>query len=187
MVEEVIDKYAEAGMPLETMYLDIPYMNGYKDFTVDVKAFPDIKGLTTRLHKAAQKLVLILDAAVSADDLEDEVYINGNTLDVFIKSSIYTSETYNNNIIAKVWPERAVFIDWFNDKSLDFWRFGLQRLRDLVDYDGIWIDMNEPTTFSHGEIKPEDAKPVDPKKPTQRLLDSNGETIDWYFKFDDQS
>lgn len=39
-------------MPLETMYLDIPYMDKYKDFTVDTKAFPNIQGLAKRLHDA---------------------------------------------------------------------------------------------------------------------------------------
>lgn len=52
MVEEVIDKYAEANMPLETMYLDIPYMDKYKDFTVDKKAFGRIADLAKRLHNA---------------------------------------------------------------------------------------------------------------------------------------
>jgi len=42
MVEDVIDNYFAAGMPLETMYLDIPYMKSYKDFSVDTKAFGDI-------------------------------------------------------------------------------------------------------------------------------------------------
>lgn len=74
MVEEVIDKYAEANMPLETMYLDIPYMDNYKDFTVSKKAFGKIADLTKRLHDADQRLVLILDAAISADDVNDQVY-----------------------------------------------------------------------------------------------------------------
>jgi alpha-glucosidase len=42
MVEEVIDKYATNNFPLETVYLDIPYMDKYADFTVDKKAFPDL-------------------------------------------------------------------------------------------------------------------------------------------------
>lgn len=105
---------------------------------------------------------------------------------MFIKSALYTSDKYNNNLIAKVWPDKAVFIDWFNEKSLDFWRFGLEKLRGQVDFDGIWIDMNEPTTFSHGEIKPEDAKVIEPKKPVLRESDQD-ETADWYYEFKDQS
>lgn len=71
MVEEVIDKYDEADMPLETVYLDIPYMNKYNDFTVDTKAFNDLQGLATRLHKAGQRLVVIIDAAISAEDVKE--------------------------------------------------------------------------------------------------------------------
>jgi alpha-glucosidase len=37
MVEDVIDKYSQNGIPLETIYLDIPYMDKYSDFTVDKK------------------------------------------------------------------------------------------------------------------------------------------------------
>lgn len=61
-------------------------------------------------------------------------------------------------MIATVWPKTAVFIDWFNDKCINVWSKGLNDLSKLVDYDGIWIDMNEPTTFTTGEIKPDDAK-----------------------------
>jgi len=39
-------------MPLETIYLDIPYMDNYADFTVNTTAFNDIIGLSKRLHDA---------------------------------------------------------------------------------------------------------------------------------------
>jgi len=35
MIDDVIDNYYKAEMPLETIYLDIPYMDNYADFTVD--------------------------------------------------------------------------------------------------------------------------------------------------------
>ena len=40
---------------------------------------------------------------------------------------------------------------------MNVWSTGLSDLYDLVNYDGIWIDMNEPTTFWNGEKTPEDA------------------------------
>lgn len=49
MVTDVLDNYAANGFPLETIYLDIPYMDKYADFTVDTKAFPDLAGLSKRL------------------------------------------------------------------------------------------------------------------------------------------
>ena len=36
------EQYAKAEMPLDAVWLDIPYMNNYEDFTVDTKAFPDL-------------------------------------------------------------------------------------------------------------------------------------------------
>lgn len=60
----------------------------------------------------------------------------------------------------KVWPQKAVFVDWFNDKCTNVWGTGLWDLYNRTHYDGIWIDMNEPTGFEHGELVPEDAKNI---------------------------
>jgi len=35
---------------------------------------------------------------------------------------------------------------------MNMWSTGLKDLYDKVQYDGLWIDMNEPTTFNHGEL-----------------------------------
>lgn len=130
MVQDVIDKYAENGFPLDTIYLDIPYMDNYQDFTVDEKNFPNLKTLADNLHKNNQRLVLILDAGISAEDVSDKnkYYTQGNKDNVFIKSGQYKSEKYNNNLILKVWPQQAVFVDWFNPKCKDLWNLGLTDL-----------------------------------------------------------
>ena len=44
MVEDVVSNYAKSKMPLDTLFLDIPYMNNYEDFTVDLAKFPDLPG-----------------------------------------------------------------------------------------------------------------------------------------------
>jgi alpha-glucosidase (family GH31 glycosyl hydrolase) len=50
MVEDVVAQYKAANMNLETIYLDIPYMNKFSDFSVDTTAFPDLKGLQQALN-----------------------------------------------------------------------------------------------------------------------------------------
>jgi alpha-glucosidase len=50
MVEEVVSNYSAAGMPLETVWLDIPYLDGYADFTVNETAFPSLGAFTEKLH-----------------------------------------------------------------------------------------------------------------------------------------
>ncbi len=117
-------------MPLETIYLDIPYMKDYADFTVDHKAFPKLKEFSDKIHSNGQKLVVIIDAAIYAEDVSsnNKYYTLGNNDDVFIKSGLYKSQKYNNNLISKVWPETAVFVDWFNDKCMNVWTTGLDDL-----------------------------------------------------------
>lgn len=74
MVEDVVAKYKSNNIPLDVMWLDIPYMDGYADFTVNKTAFADIKGLATNLHNNNQRLVVILDAGLSADNLNSPYY-----------------------------------------------------------------------------------------------------------------
>jgi alpha-D-xyloside xylohydrolase len=80
----------------------------------------------------------------------------------FIKSSVFDNIKYNNNLISPVWPEKAVFVDWLNDKCLNIVQYGLDDLYPLLNFDGLWIDMNEATTFQSGEINGDDPVPPPP-------------------------
>ena len=64
VVEEVVRQYRERDLPLDVIYLDIHYMNGYRVFTFDTNRFPDPKGLTERLAKQGVKTVVIVDPGV---------------------------------------------------------------------------------------------------------------------------
>lgn len=103
----------------------------------------------TGIHTNNQKLVVIVDAAISAEDTTaaNKYYTQGNTDGIFIQSSMFNSKTYGKNLINKVWPKTAVFIDWLHDKANNTWFTGLSDLQQQVAYDGLWLDMNEPSTF----------------------------------------
>jgi alpha-glucosidase len=103
-VKNVSDSYAAYKFPLDVMYLDIPYMDNFVDFTVNTTAFPNLTVYTDSLHNNNQHLVVIIDAGISADNTSNPYYTMGNTDDIFIKSGKYLSKTYNNNLLLKVWP-----------------------------------------------------------------------------------
>src|SRR5690606_450918 len=60
VIEDMIQNYTKANIPLENVWLDITYLDKYADFSVDKENFPDLKGLADRLHDNRQQLVVIL-------------------------------------------------------------------------------------------------------------------------------
>ena len=81
-VREVAEKYKSAGVPLDSIYLDIDYMERYKDFTVDTERFPDLEKLTSDMKADGIHLVPIIDAGVKIEEGYD-VYEEGVENDYF--------------------------------------------------------------------------------------------------------
>ena len=155
-VSDVMKKYDEAMMPLEGMWLDIEYMDMYRNFLVDKSRFPKMTELAKDLHDKDQKLIVIVDAGFAADEGYD-YYKDADEDKLFIKSSQNT--LFNGNLIGKVWPGKSAFLDFHNPKTTDFWVNGLNSLYGLTQMDAIWIDMNEVTTFCDGECPGPDPDP----------------------------
>ncbi|XP_049848123.1 uncharacterized protein LOC126311211 [Schistocerca gregaria] len=143
---EVVQKYADAGIPLEAMWNDIDYMDGYRDFTVDPVNFPEgeVRSLASRLHSHHQKYVLIFDPGIKVD-YQYEAFLEGMRKDVFVKSA---AESY---LLGRVWPGDVYFVDFTHPRAAEYWGGELQKFHKKVGFDGIWIDMNEVSNFCDGE------------------------------------
>ena len=44
------------------------------------------------------------------------------------------------------------FPDFTNPVTRDWWVKHIKEWRKVVEWDGIWIDMNEPSNFDHGSV-----------------------------------
>lgn len=116
--------YDKDGFPLDVVWLDIPYMDKFADFSVDTKAFPNLKEFIADLHDNSRYIVPILDAGISADK-NSKYYTEASNKKALIKSSIYPDNGYNGDLISKVWPDRVAFMDWFTEDAYTVWSGGL--------------------------------------------------------------
>lgn len=138
-VRKVAKSYREAGIPLDAIYLDIDYMEDYKDFTVSSERFPDFPAFVQEMKDMGIHLVPIIDAGVKIEDGYD-VYEEGKEKGYFCKRPDGT------DFVAAVWPGRTHFPDFLNPEARKW--FG-DKYKVLLDagIDGFWNDMNEPAMF----------------------------------------
>uniref|UniRef100_A0A8H7NLK5 Probable alpha/beta-glucosidase agdC n=1 Tax=Bionectria ochroleuca TaxID=29856 RepID=A0A8H7NLK5_BIOOC len=143
-VAEVVYNYSVAGIPLETMWTDIDYMDHRRMFTLDPGNFPlsKVRNIVDYLHSRQQHYIMMVDPAIAQYD--NYPYNKGVEMNAFLKfneTSLYRSV---------VWPGVTLYPDWLNPNTTEYW---VQMFHDFfnpdtgVNIDGVWIDMNEPANF----------------------------------------
>lgn len=144
VVEDVVENYQKANLPLDVMWTDDDHMDHRKDFTLSPVNFPRPKLLAflEKIHARGMKYVVIVDPGIAVNESYG-VYTRGVANDVFIK---YMGKPY----IAQVWPGAVNFPDFLNPKAVDWWADEVRRFHELVPVDGLWIDMNEVSNFCSG-------------------------------------
>lgn len=138
-VREVVRRHRQAGLPLDSVYLDIDYMERYKDFTVNQDTFGDFGQFVQEMKKEHVHLVPIIDGGVKVEDGYD-VYEEGKEDGYFCK------DADGEDFIVGVWPGKCCFPDMLNDKARAWFGRKYKRLLDK-GIDGFWNDMNEPAIF----------------------------------------
>ncbi|MCD8021638.1 MAG: alpha-glucosidase, partial [Lachnospiraceae bacterium] len=138
-VREVAAKFRENGLPIDSIYLDIDYMEGYKDFTIDREHFPDFEELVQELRDQDIHLVPIIDGGVKVEG-GYEVCEEG------IENGYFCKDEKGENFAVGVWPGICYFPDMLNEEA-GRW-FG-RKYAFLLEkgIDGFWNDMNEPALF----------------------------------------
>ncbi|KAL9648637.1 hypothetical protein ABK040_016268 [Willaertia magna] len=137
-VQSICQGFREKDIPCDVMYLDIDYMEGYRDFTWSKENFPNPKEFLQWCHDRKFKVVTILDPGVKIDDQYD-VYISGVNGNHFCKY-----ENSDKLYVGSVWPGPTNMPDYTNDAVRKWWGDWYKTLID-VGVDGFWNDMNCPS------------------------------------------
>src|SRR5215510_16443982 len=109
MVEEVVSEYRKRDLPLDVVYLDIDYMNGYRVFTFDKQRFPDPKALTEKLGRQGVKVVTIVDPGIKYPPDKNERY---HAFDQGLEKNFFQRRRNGDVFVPRVWPGESVFVDY---------------------------------------------------------------------------
>ena len=133
---------AVAEIPLEVQWVDIDYMIEQRDFTVDPVAWGSMENLTDMLHENGQRFVLILDPAIPAEAGDDySPAVSG------LKEGVFIVDETGEAAVGTVWPGKTYFPDFHAAKTTEWWHHHVAELWEKYNFDGLWVDMNEPASF----------------------------------------
>jgi len=139
MAEEVVRRYRADDLPLDALYLDIDYMDGYRVFTWNPERFADPTALTDKLLRQGVKVVTIVDPGIKYDP-GYTVFDQGLAKNYFLKRKD------GSLFHGKVWPGDSVYVDYTLPEAARWWG-DLHRAYTDHGVAGIWNDMNEPSDF----------------------------------------
>ena len=135
-----------ANIPLEVQWNDIDYMDKKRDFTFDPENYHSLPSMIDRLHTQQQKYVAILDPAIPINVNDSYApLVDGLEMNIFIKDGS------GKPVEGAVWPGPTYFPDFTHPNSTIYWTKQIVSLyKSGIEFDGLWIDMNEPSNFVSG-------------------------------------
>lgn len=138
-IRNVRDSYRKLGIPLDMIYMDIDYMQDFKDFTINPERFPDFESFVKEMKDDGIRLIPIIDAGVKIEKGYD-VYEEG------IKNDFFCKKEDGTPLVAAVWPGKVHFPDFLNPAAREWFGNKYKVLTDM-GIEGFWNDMNEPAIF----------------------------------------
>ncbi|KAI1719105.1 glycosyl hydrolases family 31 domain-containing protein [Ditylenchus destructor] len=161
-----LKRQRELGIALDVAYADIDYMDRFRDFTYDHKNWSTLPNLAQELHKQGIHLILVFDPAIEVTydvfkrALEKSVAFIEWPKDELVPRNLqdhYPMTKGSKIMLGVAWPDNHVAFPDFLDPSgrtTKWWVDEFAEFYKKVQFDGILIDMNEPSVFGTNEEKP---------------------------------
>ena len=136
---EVAAGYRDNHIPIDMIYMDIDYMQDFKDFTLNSQNFSEFPEFVQEMKEQNIRLIPIIDAGVKIEK-GYPVYEEG------VEHGYFCKREDGSDFVAAVWPGDTHLPDVLNPE-VRAW-FG-RKYKFLTDQgiEGFWNDMNEPAIF----------------------------------------
>lgn len=164
-MKQAVSRTQKNNIPLDIPYADIDYMSRYKDFTTG-GPWSDFPNYAKKLHDDGLHLFLIFDPAIQVnyDSYQRAVEMGASFLewerDDQVPSDInglYPLTKDSKVMLGVVWPDsHTAFPDFLDPLNItrNWWIREFKLYHDQLPFDGIWIDMNEPSSFGTNQDHP---------------------------------
>lgn len=149
--KEVWERTRQAGIPFDVQWNDLDYMDRNKDFTYDPDKFAGLPEFVRHLHSIGMHYIPLIDPGISNAELTSGYppYDQGIEMEVFVRNSTDSKAPF----IGKVWNTAStVWPDFTHPNATEYWTRQLDSFHQQVEFDGAWIDMNEPSNFYSGTV-----------------------------------
>ncbi|KAG8129188.1 hypothetical protein E2320_015988 [Naja naja] len=141
ITREVVKNMTAALFPLDVQWNDLDYMDAKRDFTFNKDGFRDMPDMVNDS--------IMMDPGISSTSPTGSYrpYEEG------LKRGVFIINATGQPLIGKVWPGPTAFPDFTNPETHLWWYDMVKDFHDKVAFDGMWIDMNEPSNFVDGSLE----------------------------------
>ncbi|KAJ5630886.1 uncharacterized protein N7484_010986 [Penicillium longicatenatum] len=152
MIEQVVDNYKAADIPLESIWTDFDMFDGYRSFINNPVTYP-VDAMTKwvdTLHENNQFYVPLVWSNIyrpNHGNVSDAYapYQRGAELETFIRNP-RTGDFYTGDN----WPGYSVWGDFMVTSSYEWWASEIETWHKQVPFDGVLSDLSEPASYCVG-------------------------------------
>ena len=138
------------NLPQDSQWADIDVMDRHLDFTIDNNKFGSLPMFVKDLKKNGVRFVPILDPGISINqtDCTYKPFDLGQTMGVWV------NRPDGSPVQGQVWPHGPVYYpDFTNQRTHEWWKLLIADYHKVLPFDGLWLDMNEPSNFGSGDLR----------------------------------
>lgn len=147
-----VDRTRAAGIPQDVQHGDIDYFERNLDFTYDQVRFAGLPEYVRQLKTDGIRFITLLDPFIGIGETPGSYppFDRGEALNVWVKESDAVTPAE-----AVAWPEdmNVYYGDYGHADGDDWWIEQCVNFHDTIEFDGLWVDMNEPASFVQGSVK----------------------------------